>query len=343
MDFGVAVDATVARQTQTGIMLGTPRYMAPEQVMGGAGPMVDVYALGVVLYELCCGRPPFLAPSLPALFARLAKDPPEPPSHHAPDIDPGLEQLILTCLEKNPDARPGAWEVVEWLDGERTPPPPPPRGRGPLVALALLGVLLLAAGGWALKPKDVPPDPAPLPAPTPAVDAPPPVEARPAVDAPPPVDDAPREAPVGTLLWKAGDASAIGVEITAQSGIFPHQNGRHLRFAQAGLSRLAASFTMERYHAWVRLELAHLAAIAGKERNAPVHIRLNGQVVAESYDPAGNRVTPFDLTRFVRTGENELEIILRPEGRTQYWLRMIKVSFGDGEPPALADEKKKKD
>src|SRR5262249_6691782 len=94
MDFGLARrDETVeARLTKPGSVLGTPAYMPPEQIQGDPetiGPACDIYALGVLFYELLTGRLPFEGSVLTVLGRILTQDPP-PPSRHRGDLDPQL-------------------------------------------------------------------------------------------------------------------------------------------------------------------------------------------------------------------------------------------------------------
>jgi hypothetical protein len=106
--------------------LGTPAYMAPEQVEGKpVGPAADIYALGVVMYEMATGRPPYQVESPLEMVVRKIKEPPEPPSrHHA--IDAKWEAVILKCLAYRPEDRfqkaeeiasaldSGVWPVRRW-------------------------------------------------------------------------------------------------------------------------------------------------------------------------------------------------------------------------------------
>lgn len=108
-DFGLAlaIDAST-RETQAGTLLGTPRYMAPEQIEGVTdkiGVRTDVYGLGAILYELLTGRPPFSAPSATSLFHRILSEPPAPPSTLGPEIPASLEAIVLQTLEKDPARR----------------------------------------------------------------------------------------------------------------------------------------------------------------------------------------------------------------------------------------------
>lgn len=108
-DFGMAklMDGT-ADETASGVLLGTPRYMAPEQAAGRRdqlGPPTDVYALGVLLYELLTGRPPFQGDDSADTLRRVVGEDPFGPRRWNPRIPRDLEAICLKCLEKPPGRR----------------------------------------------------------------------------------------------------------------------------------------------------------------------------------------------------------------------------------------------
>lgn len=108
LDFGVARGRGIGA-TLTGEFAGTPAYAAPEQVSGHGGPagaLADVYALGVVLYELVCGRPPYeLSGSLFEMARTIAETPPLPPRRADPGVPTDLQAVILRALAKDPGQR----------------------------------------------------------------------------------------------------------------------------------------------------------------------------------------------------------------------------------------------
>lgn len=106
IDFGLALTDT--EEEALGKQPGSPAYMAPEQVLGRAHRVdgrTDVYSLGVVLYELLCGRIPFRAATIQELFRRIQDDLPQPPRQLAPQIPVALEQACLRALSKSMDDR----------------------------------------------------------------------------------------------------------------------------------------------------------------------------------------------------------------------------------------------
>ena len=120
MDFGIArltqrpQDSGV---TQQGLLVGTPDYMAPEQMMGGAvDPRADLYAVGCVLFECLTGRTPFMAETAYQLVAQVLEDLPPRVRSLSPEVPEGLDALVAELLEKSPDKRPpSALAVYERL------------------------------------------------------------------------------------------------------------------------------------------------------------------------------------------------------------------------------------
>ena len=166
-DFGIALAASKAggsRMTETGMSLGTPHYMSPEQAMGEREITArsDVYALGAVTYEMLTGDPPFTGSTAQAIVAKVMTDEPAPPGRHRKAIPEHVELAVLTALEKLPADRWGtAAEFSQALAGNlvtgrstlsrRVAPAPAVRSaRKRLLVLgsALVLMSLLAAWGW---------------------------------------------------------------------------------------------------------------------------------------------------------------------------------------------------
>ena len=108
LDFGIsrALRAS-ARMTLSGITLGTPEYLSPEQARGerDVDHRTDLWSVGVVLYECLTGRLPFASGDLQTLLFSILGDRPDPPSRHCPAVPPSLDALILAALAKKPSER----------------------------------------------------------------------------------------------------------------------------------------------------------------------------------------------------------------------------------------------
>ena len=162
MDFGLAravngSDSARTTLTVAGLMIGTPAYMAPEQIAGGEiTPATDIYALGIVMYEMVTGVLPFAGDTPWIVATKRLREAPPSPRTHTPELDPLWEAAILRCLEQNPaDRYQTAADVMRALSGERLPAPPkapvPPRRRRPrsvMPAALAMAFLLAALGGY---------------------------------------------------------------------------------------------------------------------------------------------------------------------------------------------------
>jgi eukaryotic-like serine/threonine-protein kinase len=164
-DFGIALAVQSAggqRMTQTGLSLGTPQYMSPEQAMGEREITArsDIYALGVVTYEMLTGDPPFTGSTTQSIVARILTEEPRPIGPQRKSVPEAVEAAVLTALEKLPADRFGsAAEFAAALGGEATSTrratgarPVSFRPSNLLTFRLLLGALLLitafAAWGW---------------------------------------------------------------------------------------------------------------------------------------------------------------------------------------------------
>ncbi|WP_425537571.1 protein kinase domain-containing protein [Myxococcus fulvus] len=117
LDFGLAKrgQGPTGRtaQTRTDMVVGTPEYMAPEQARGQeVGPMTDLYALGVVTFEMVTGRLPFIGSSPVDLLMKHVEARPPRPSEFVPDLPPALDAFILQMLTKDPEARPNSADAL---------------------------------------------------------------------------------------------------------------------------------------------------------------------------------------------------------------------------------------
>ncbi len=120
MDFGIALDEEARRLTWAGLSstIGTPDYMAPEQIGGRRGdPRTDIYALGTILYEMFTGELPYNADNVYNMMRLKANEDPQPPTHFRPDLDPHMEEIILHAIERVPrDRYASAAEMLHDLE-----------------------------------------------------------------------------------------------------------------------------------------------------------------------------------------------------------------------------------
>ncbi len=160
LDFGLAyAGENEVRLTQSGMMMGTPGYLAPEQARGEKVTLLaDLFSLGCVLYRMVTGTAPFAGPNIPTILRKLAKETPRSTRELNPDIPPALDRLIADLLAKDPAARPvSAAEVVKRLGELEAPvqpkalPKPAPRParpsrRRPLQIAAAAAIAVASVG-----------------------------------------------------------------------------------------------------------------------------------------------------------------------------------------------------
>ena len=143
-DFGVARALSYTtgshQVTTAGVALGTPTYMAPEQAVADPNidHRVDIYAFGVLAYEVLTGRPPFVGPAVAVMAAHVTRTP-DPIARHRPDVPPGLAELVHRCLAKDPaDRLQTLDDAVGLLESTVTPSGGLPRtGSAPAISAAV--------------------------------------------------------------------------------------------------------------------------------------------------------------------------------------------------------------
>ncbi len=162
LDFGLAYQADSGDNlTRTGVILGTPAYMAPEQADGvHVDARADLFSLGCILYHMAAGRPPFTGSTTISILKAVALHDPPPPSQSGAEMTPAFDAILKRLLAKSPDDRPGsAAEVADALRGMEAGgansssligpssgmwAPPPARRRPALLAAGIAGALILA-------------------------------------------------------------------------------------------------------------------------------------------------------------------------------------------------------
>ena len=157
VDFGIAkalAETEVERLTSTGLAIGTPAYMSPEQAMADrVDARTDQYSLAAIVYEMLAGEPPFSGPTAQAIVARRFAEAVRPMRPVRPTVPETVERAVLRALERSPaDRFPDVARFAAALRGEGEPGrPPASRGRGARRAL-VAGVVLavVAGGGWLL-------------------------------------------------------------------------------------------------------------------------------------------------------------------------------------------------
>jgi eukaryotic-like serine/threonine-protein kinase len=217
MDFGIARVMGSGHLTRTGLLVGTLRYMSPEQIRGEeVDGRTDVYALGAVLYEMLTGRPPFEGSSDWAILRAQIEDTPRPPSDQIPLLPWWIDRAVLKALAKEPAER---FQTVEEMrrtlirQGETMPGRPVPAA---VESIEELPTMVTPPSAMRT------PTPPPLPPPSPATapfSVPPPIPAA-ALPGPPPSSYRPIEiSRQGTSAGKLIAAAALIVALLGAGGL----------------------------------------------------------------------------------------------------------------------------
>ncbi|HJK92830.1 MAG TPA: serine/threonine-protein kinase [Polyangiaceae bacterium LLY-WYZ-15_(1-7)] len=163
LDFGVAHVEEEAALTKTGTVVGTPTYMAPEQVRGSAGVdgRADVYGAGAILYRALTGAPPYDTGPATAVLSAILESAPPPPSAHAPDLPLDVEAFVMRAMSRDPETRFAsgaelAAEAARLLEKRRAPRPRGSTARATGTLLAT-GTLAALAGASAAAEQDLSP------------------------------------------------------------------------------------------------------------------------------------------------------------------------------------------
>lgn len=169
MDFGLARGSDGAGMTMTGVAMGTPSYMPPEQALGRTSEIdrrSDVYSLGATLYDLLTGEPPFRGSSLTELFFKVVREEPQALRKHLPSLPGDLETIVLKCLEKESQrrydsAKALADDLRSFLDGEPIQARPASvmyrirkkvrKNRNLSAAVLISAVLVLGFASWGIR------------------------------------------------------------------------------------------------------------------------------------------------------------------------------------------------
>ena len=130
-DFGIATGPDWTRVTKAGSIIGSARYMSPEQISSKpVDARSDIYSLGVVMYEMLAGHPPFDGTNMPEIARQHLNNTPPPLSEIRADLPAGLEKMVMRCLEKLPEDRFVSMDEAPRRAGGSRPVRPAPCGHG---------------------------------------------------------------------------------------------------------------------------------------------------------------------------------------------------------------------
>ncbi|MEO8383201.1 MAG: protein kinase [Acidobacteriota bacterium] len=315
-DFGLAHetgadgDRQASRLTDTGTLIGTPDYMAPEQLEDGPlTPATDVYALGIVLFEMMTGRLPFEGNTPLSLALSRLQTPAPSPRRWAPDLDGRWEAVILRCLERDPAKRYAtAGEVAAALDATAPMPaqvkPPGAHRRWPVGAgIALVVSLTVIALAFVMQRREAKPSPAP-PAPVAAASS---ITPRRAVAV---LGFRDLSAQPGDAWLSGAFAELLSNELSATETLrlVPNDDVAQLR-ADLGLrdgdaiARTALPRIRERLAADVVLTGTYLTVAQGNAKELRLDVRMQDATTGETLGTVSETGTQGDLFALVsRTG-----------------------------------------
>ena len=262
LDFGVSkFSGAASSDTQQGLVIGTPHYMAPEQIRSpdAVDQRLDVYALGINLYEMLTGQAPFQRIGFPEILVKILGEAPPSLASLSPHLPPALTGLIDSMIAKDRELRPFSMKLVEDalrpFAQLRAGPitlvdPPPAAAAGEIDRRA--GPITLVELAPGRTPVPLAPRPLPLVSPLPLVAAPSPAS-LPASPVPVAAAAAPPAPP--RRLWPLGVAAALGVALLA--------GGLTLRASRAALGEQETALARELSLADARLNAARLAEAGG--------------------------------------------------------------------------------
>ena len=337
-DFGIAHLEAVTQLTRTGEVLGTPRYIAPEQVSGGVDARADVYALGVVLYEMAVGHPPFDGDSPLEIVSKHLRERPVPPRRVVPALSKRFESVVMRALEKDPAKRfqtaaalRDALRPVESAPlvafasrGSRVPA----HGRAAGALFTTLAVLVLLAGVALAR---VGADSLRSPAPASAIAAasPPPAATAPPVTAAPKPSPQPTAAPATATPGPATPTTPI---VTAPPLIPARTSAPAADEAAATVVRFYQLVTAERFDEAAALWSARMRAAYPPATNIYGRFSSTRSIAVTGWSVASASATTAAIN------VNIVEVM--DDGSTRRWVGQWSVVHSGGawlmDQPALA-------